>query len=157
MCPPRGFFSLDWGADLPCQLGKSARKKSRALSLQRSGSAFLFAKFFLAKVGRRAKLVCLFGLLGRPCRSWTSLSLCVRRVFVRRKGTQPECISSQANVLWLFYLSKFFEKPPRQSNEALNSCRWSKEHALPRAPSVPILVILLKTGQFSRAPHSDRN
>ena len=85
MCPPRGFFSLDWGADWPCQLGKSARKKSRALSLRRSGSAFLFAKFFLAKVGRRAKLVCLFGLVGRPCRSWTegptSLSLCVRRVF----------------------------------------------------------------------------
>ena len=35
------------------------KKQSRALSLQRSGSAFLFAKFFLAKVGQRARLVCL--------------------------------------------------------------------------------------------------
>ena len=125
-------------------------KKAELFRFSDRALLFLFAKFFLAKVGRRAKLVCLFGLLGRPrkevCRSFfsqswtegpTSLSLCVRRVFVRRKGTQPECVSSRANVLWLFYLPKFFEKPPRQSNEAFDSCRLSKKHALPTAPSVP--------------------
>ena len=50
-------------------------------------------KLVFFNVKQRARLVCLFA-------AWPKLKNL-------RKSTQPECISSQANVLWLFYLPKY--------------------------------------------------
>ena len=103
-------------------------KKSRALSLQRLGSAFFICQIFSSQSrtagqtsvsfrrgssspalrGEKKFVKVFFFQSSRE--GPTSLTFpCSRQVSVQRRSTQPECISSQANVLWLFYLPKFCE------------------------------------------------